>query len=136
MQPDETNLYFYKATCLRVVDGDTIDLDIDVGFHTHVHERVRLAGIDTPETYGVKKTSAEYAEGMKAKARVEELLLPGKKFEFFIETVKDKTGKYGRYLAEVWIDTAWRQGPVAEGAVWRKLGDILVEEGLAERKDY
>ncbi|MGW8178181.1 MAG: thermonuclease family protein, partial [bacterium] len=72
----EENLYIYKAICRHVVDGDTLDLDMDLGLHQHSHERVRLFGLDTPETYGVKKDSEEYQAGMKAKERVMELVRP------------------------------------------------------------
>ena len=97
----QKNYYLYKATVVRVVDGDTVDLEIDLGMNVFVKERIRLARINTPETYGVKKDSEEYKAGMKAKKRLEELVL-GK--EIALETVKDKKGKYGRLLAEIFLD--------------------------------
>ena len=69
-----SKLYRYSARCSRVVDGDTLDLDIDLGFGMHFFERVRLFGIDTPETFGVKKDSDEYARGKAAADRVRELV--------------------------------------------------------------
>lgn len=48
-------MYEYKAKILNVVDGDTFDMDIDLGFNIHIHERVRLLGIDTPEKFGKEK---------------------------------------------------------------------------------
>ena len=49
-------MYQYKATITNVVDGDTFDMDIDLGFNIHIHERVRLLDIDTPEKFGNEKT--------------------------------------------------------------------------------
>ena len=51
--------YQYKAEVVRVVDGDTVDVLIDLGLNVFTKERIRLFGINTPETYGVKKGSAE-----------------------------------------------------------------------------
>ena len=91
--------YTYKATVLRVVDGDTLDLDFDLGLRTHCHTRVRLLGVNTPETYGVRKDSEEYSEGMRAKEIVSDWL---SQYEFVVvETKKDKVGKYGRWLATI-----------------------------------
>jgi micrococcal nuclease len=113
------NYYLYKATVTRVVDGDTVDLEIDLGMGVFVKERVRLARIDTPETYGVKKDSEEYKAGMKAKERLEELV-KGK--EIALETVKDKKGKYGRYLGEIYINDI----------DWTNVNSLLIHEGHAK----
>lgn len=110
-------LYHYNATCTRVVDGDTLDLMIDLGLNTFKKERVRLLGIDTAEIYGVKKDSEEYQKGMKSKARVEELVLNK---NLIVNTVRDKKGKYGRYLAYVCVDG-------------QDVGEMLIKEGLAKR---
>ena len=48
-------MYQYKAIITNVVDGDTFDMDIDLGFNIHIHERVRLLDIDTPEKFGAEK---------------------------------------------------------------------------------
>lgn len=48
-------MYEYKAVITNVVDGDTFDMDIDLGFNIHIHERVRLLDIDTPEKFGEEK---------------------------------------------------------------------------------
>ena len=95
-------MHEYKARVLRVVDGDTLDVDIDCGFSVHVHERLRLLGVDTPETYGVKQDSVEYARGMKAKDFVINWLEDAGGV-VVIRTTKDRftKGKYGRWLAEV-----------------------------------
>ena len=117
-------MYEYKATILRVVDGDTLDLLIDLGMNVHVKERVRLARINTPEIHGVKKDSEEYIKGMQAKLLVE-TILAGQ--ELIVKTIKDKKGKYGRYIAEIYID---KDGNLIN------LSDHLVEYGHAEFKSY
>jgi len=92
-------MYEYKARVLRIVDGDTVDLDIDLGCSVHVHERCRLYGINAPETHGVKKDSEEYKRGMAATEFLRNMI-EGK--EVLIRTHKDRKGKYGRYLVEIW----------------------------------
>ncbi len=116
-------MYKYKATVTRIVDGDTMDIDIDLGFKITTHQRIRLQGINTPETYSVKKDSEEYLLGMKAKNFVE-ARIEANNNEILIDTEKD-TGKYGRYIATVWL---------ADSTV--SLNDELVEKGLAERVEY
>ena len=111
------NLYRYKALVRAVVDGDTLDLEIDLGMSVFVRERVRLSGIDTHEIFGVKVGSEEYKLGMASKNRVEELLV-GK--IVYIVTTKDKKEKYGRYLAKVYLP---------DGIC---INDLLISEGLAK----
>lgn len=120
----EKSLYAYQAMCKRVVDGDTLDLDIDLGLKTHVTDRVRLYGLNAPETYGVAKDSDEYKRGLVCKERLTQLVL-GK--PLWIETHKDSTEKYGRYLATIWVDG--ENGLIS-------VNDTLVKEGLAEARSY
>lgn len=120
----EDKLYWYKARCDRVIDGDTIKLTLDLGLETYRKERIRLYGINTPEIFGVKKESEEYARGINAKNRVEEVL---KDKDFWVFTIKDKQGKYGRYLAEIYV--------IINDQL-KCLNKVLVEEGLAEQKNY
>lgn len=110
-------LYCYKATCIRVVDGDTLDLSLDLGFNIHMAHRFRLRGIDTPEIFGVPKESAGFERGQAAKARVQELLM-GHDLE--VKTEKDRTDKYGRYLATIVVDGV-------------DVGQTLLNEGLASQ---
>lgn len=110
-------LYCYRATCIRVVDGDTVDLSVDLGFNIHMAHRFRLRGVDTPEIFGVPKESAEFERGSAAKARVQELLM-GKDLE--VKTEKDRTDKYGRYVADIWVDGV-------------DVGQALLDEGLASQ---
>lgn len=89
-------MFEYKATVVRVIDGDTVDLDIDLGMRVHVFERVRLDGVDTPEKNS--KVAAERTAALAASAFLGELL---KNPSVIIRTKKDSQEKYGRYLATV-----------------------------------
>lgn len=92
--------FFYEAEVLRVIDGDTLDLMIDLGFDVHHNIRVRLYGLNTPES----RTSdeEEKARGLVAKNFTSEWVK--KNDRIFIQTIKDKTEKYGRILAKVYAD--------------------------------
>lgn len=92
------NPYWYQGSVLRVVDGDTIDLMVDLGFSIHHKIRVRLYGINTPESR--TKNLEEKALGLKAKEYVSDWLDNHK--TVFIKTVVDKNEKYGRVLAEIY----------------------------------
>ena len=90
-------MYEYKASLRRIVDGDTVDLDIDLGFSVHSHQRCRLAHIDTPETNA--KDEETRRAGQTAKARLALLLHEP---EVTIRSMKPFAGdKYGRYLVEI-----------------------------------
>ena len=65
-------MYIYSAKCLRVVDGDTLDAQVDLGFDTFKKIRIRLVGINTPESR--TRDLEEKERGLAAKARVKELL--------------------------------------------------------------
>lgn len=107
--------YQYNAEIIRCVDGDTVDAWIDVGFDMRIKQRLRLHGIDTPETR--TKDPIEKKVGLMAKARVRELLEVGKTYPIW--TVEK--GKFGRYLARIYLDEARNQC----------VNDMLVEENLA-----
>lgn len=94
--------YTYKANLARVVDGDTFDFVLDLGFKIQKTVRVRLSGVDTNEIYGVKKESEEYQKGIDQKKYVEDVLNSAN--NIMIKTFEDDTGKYGRYIAEVIVD--------------------------------
>ena len=86
--------YEYHAKVLRVIDGDTIELEIDLGFGVFKREKVRLARVDTPEVYGVKKESAEYKIGELASAYTEQWVSDT---DSSVTVKTEKTGKYGTY---------------------------------------
>ena len=87
-------MYEYRAKLLKVIDGDTIDVLIDLGFDVWVKARLRLYGINTPESR--TRDKEEKKLGLQAKHIVETYLT-----EDLIITTKEK-GKYGRYLAVVY----------------------------------
>ena len=113
-------MYEYKSKILRVVDGDTVDVDIDLGFGVWLHkERVRIMGIDTPESRTRDKVEKKF--GLASKARLKELMPIGS-----IQVLKtqidksgeDKKGKFGRILGDFMIDT-------------KLVTDIMISEGYA-----
>jgi micrococcal nuclease len=110
-------MFEYSAKVVKVVDGDTIDFEVDLGFGIKKVDRFRLSGINTPEMRGPEKEAGRAAKmfviGMLEGARIT------------IFTKKDKQGKYGRYLADVWIVS------LAES-----LNDLLVETGHAVEVNY
>ena len=112
-------MYKYKVKVDRIVDGDTIDVVIDLGFKITTNQRIRLQGINTPETYNVKKNSAEYKKGMAAKNFVIQRI-EANGYEAIVETSK-YTGKYGRYIGVIWL---------ADNTT--SLNDELVEKGFAK----
>lgn len=114
-------MYEYRAIINRVVDGDTVDVDIDLGFNIVLtNERVRIMGIDTPES----RTSdpVEKVFGLAAKERLKELL--GKQSILKTEVSKDgedMKGKFGRILGDFLTEDG------------RRVTDIMIEEGHCVR---
>ncbi|RLI60433.1 MAG: hypothetical protein DRO67_09050 [Candidatus Asgardarchaeum californiense] len=113
-------LYKYKAKVLRVVDGDTIDVLVDLGFDTFKKERLRLYGIDTPECR--TRNLKEKEKGLAAKAFVIDKICDK---EIMIST--EEKGKFGRYLALVYYKHDSNDG------LYVCLNEELVEEGYAKR---
>ena len=114
-------LYHYNALVTSVYDGDTCTVDIDLGLHSWIRdEKLRLHRINAPELRG-----KERSKGLKShdflKSKIE-----GKKI--LIETIKDKKGKYGRYLAEIWLEE--KKGE------FTNINDLIVKEGFAIYKKY
>lgn len=89
-------LFTYKATVLGVVDGDTLDLRVDLGFHINTTIRARVLGVDTPEI----NKAATSAAGKAAKDFVGQWC-GFSNAEVVIQTEKDPGDKYGRWLAKV-----------------------------------
>lgn len=112
-------MYVYRATLLRVVDGDTVDVAIDLGFNVAIKQRVRLEGVNTPELNSSDPNDRSRA--VQARALVEESL--GENW-LELHTFKPyPTDKYGRYLARIFFKS---------GDDLRSLGDLLLERGLAQ----
>jgi micrococcal nuclease len=110
-------MYEYRVKVIKVVDGDTVDVDIDLGFGVWLKdERVRIMGIDTPESRTSDKTEKVF--GLAAKARLKELL--GK--QTILKTQVDKSGedmkgKFGRILGDF------------IGSDGRLVTEVMIEEG-------
>ena len=110
-------MFEYLCKVSRVVDGDTIDVNIDLGFQIWHKARVRMAGIDTPESRTRRK--AEKVLGLAAKARLKELL-KGQKVS--IQCTKEK-GKFGPILADVVVnDKSINQQLIEEGHARKYMG--------------
>lgn len=106
-------LYIYKAIITGVYDGDTFTADIDLGMGIwRKGVKIRLANVDTPEIRG-----EEREEGLKVRDHVRSLILNK---IVTIQTFKDETGKYGRLLADVYLDQD------------KTLSTYLVENNMAE----
>ena len=92
--------YTYRVTVDRVIDGDTIDVFIDVGFRTTLFKRLRLLDLDTEE---LRSRDEERRAGARAaKERLQFLLDDADRV--YVQTHLDDTGKYGRLLAWVWVE--------------------------------
>jgi len=120
--------YVYKIKSVqKVVDGDTIDAEIDLGFDISLTKRIRLSGIDTPESRTTdayeKKLGLEVKEWLKKKVEGEH--------EILIRTqLPDSTEKYGRILGRLYVDgVCLNDSMVAEGYAWEY-------DGGTKKKDF
>tara|TARA_R110000772_G_scaffold20466_1_gene56654 strand:+ start:15983 stop:16327 length:345 start_codon:yes stop_codon:yes gene_type:complete len=114
-------MYTYKAYVVSIYDGDTIRVNVDLGFGVYNKgnngkgEPLRLYGINAPEVRGEQRD-----QGLISRDRLRELILDK---DIIIKTIKDSKGKYGRYLANVYLDDV-------------NINEQLVAEGLAVFKEY
>ena len=113
--------YIYRGKLDRVIDGDTIDAMIDVGFDIWVKKRIRYKGIDTWESR--TRDLAEKAKGLEAKARNKELLMEVSAKSGYFRLKSYGVGKYGRVLGEIFIMDA--------NGVEMNINDTLISEGHA-----
>lgn len=96
LNEEPVGLFVYRATLVRVVDADTIRADVDLGFRVVMrNQSLRLAGIDAPEVRGPDAT-----KGRESKRALISFLGDD---EMVVKTQKDKSGKYGRWLADVYV---------------------------------
>lgn len=121
-------MYEYRVkTVLAVVDGDTIDVEIDLGFDISITKRVRLAGIDTPESRTTDKV--EKALGIEVKELLKKKLKAAT--QIVIRTEKpDSSEKYGRVLGWLYVDgdgESVNNALVAGGYAWGYMGDAKVK---------
>jgi len=108
-------MYEYKAKLIKIIDGDTIDAEIDLGFKVSVRKRIRFLGINAPETR--TRDLEEKQAGLKTKSRLETLFDASKG----VFTLKSHgVGKYGRVLGEIFIENI-------------NINELLLNEGLASK---
>ena len=116
----ELNLYFYRAKVRSVYDGDTIRADIDLGMNMVLtNEPLRLHRINTPELRGDERANGIISRDH-LRSRIDNQ-------DIYINTIKDKKGKYGRYIAEIWLE---------ENGHLTNINDEMVTLGYAVYKDY
>ena len=130
-------MYEYRVKKLvGVVDGDTIDVDIDLGFNVSYSQRVRLAGIDTPESR--TKDKFEKTLGLEAKEYVKSKLKDAS--DIVIKTeLPDSSEKYGRILGWVYINGATKsinEQMIEDGYAWSYMGETKIKDfaALAEKR--
>lgn len=121
-------MYEYHCKILKVVDGDTVDVDIDLGFGVWLKkERVRVNGIDTPESRTRDKEEKKF--GLISKNRVKQLLPVGSTQILKTESDRngeDKKGKFGRILGDFVFTKS-----VDGGRLTDRLSDVLIDENMA-----
>jgi|TARA_Y100000289_G_scaffold62654_1_gene72133 micrococcal nuclease len=137
-------MYQYSFSFTKVIDGDTVDGVIDLGFGISLKERIRLAGIDAPEIRLQKsikdkeERAKEKQRGLDAKKRLQELLIYGSKQPegLLIETFLDKKGKYGRILGDIkYIYARDLYNDKANAKPWigyKSISQQLLEESLVK----
>ncbi len=114
-------LFYYRAHVVSVYDGDTCTVDIDLGLGVWVRgEKLRLHRINAPELTGTDR-----AKGQRARDHLKSLV-EGK--DVLLQTIKDRREKYGRYLAEIWLEEP--------GAPALNVNDALVAAGHARHQKY
>lgn len=130
-------MYEYRVKKLvGVVDGDTIDVDIDLGFNVSYSQRVRLAGIDTPESR--TKDKFEKTLGLEAKEYVKSKLKDAS--DIVIKTeLPDSSEKYGRILGWVYVNGATKsinEQMIEDGYAWSYMGETKIKDfaALAEKR--
>ena len=114
-------MYEYNAIVTKIYDGDTITVDIDLGFGVWMKKQsIRLYGIDTPEIRG-----EERPEGLISKAMLMKWVPVGS--DILLKTYKDSKGKYGRWLAEIYVPDEATTGAMIN------INEKLVQGGYAKR---
>jgi micrococcal nuclease len=122
-------MYEYRVKkVLKVVDGDTIDVEIDLGFDISFTSRVRLAGIDTPESR--TKDKDEKVLGLEVKDRLKHLISTANTVVIRTEKI-NSSEKYGRILGWLFLDGAEKsvnEALIADGYAWGYMGDTKVKD--------
>ena len=126
---DNKDPYIYRIRSIhKVVDGDTIDADIDLGFDISLTKRIRLAGVDTPESRTSDANEKKY--GLQSKEWLKHRVEGAK--DILIKTEKpDSTEKYGRIIGHLFINnepTSLNDQMIVEGYAWPYKGDKKVKD--------
>jgi micrococcal nuclease len=117
-------MYTYRAKLVRVVDGDTLDAFVDLGFNVWIKRRIRLSGIDAYEAR--TRNKKEKKKGLAAKARLNQILSTQDEFGLISHGV----GKYGRCLGEVILTKTHIKSEKYHG---KSINEMLVKEGHAKK---
>ena len=116
----ENHLYHYRAHVVSVYDGDTCTADFDLGLYSIRRKQIlRLARINAPEIRG-----REHDAGIRARDALRRLILDK---DVIVRTLKDRKGKYGRWIAEIWVKQ--------EDGSYLNVNDWMLENGYAEPYD-
>ena len=113
------SLYKYRAKIVRVVDADTMDITVDLGFGVTITQRFRINDYDAPETWR-PRNEAEKVHGEQATSRAKELLVDK---PIIIESSK-VPGVYGRYSATIWLEDG------------RNFSEVMISEGFQKKEVY
>lgn len=119
---------YHVKKVTKIVDGDTIDVEIDLGFDISFSSRVRLAGIDTPESRTTDKY--EKALGLEVKEKLKHAIESAKTIVIRTEKM-DSSEKYGRILGWLYLDGAeqsFNEALIAGGYAWEYMGDTKVKD--------
>lgn len=119
---------YHVKKVTKIVDGDTIDVEIDLGFDISFSSRVRLAGIDTPESRTTNKE--EKALGLEVKEKLKHAIESAKTIVIRTEKM-DSSEKYGRILGWLYLDGAeqsFNEALIAGGYAWEYMGDTKVKD--------
>ncbi|MCK5591404.1 MAG: hypothetical protein KAI72_05560, partial [Candidatus Pacebacteria bacterium] len=134
LKPKAQRLYTYAAEVIKVVDGDTLDLEIDVGFKAKHEHRVRFRGIDCPEIGTPKgKKAKEFVEEELNKCVIEQPLFKGSRASRPLVVIKTfKCGMYGRYIVDLYyLPTEKDPEMIVEKG--KLLNQVLIDKGLARK---
>ena len=121
------DLYYYKALVTKVYDGDTITVLIDLGLNTFRKESLRLEDLNAPELRGEEREA-----GLISRDALREKILNK---EIFIKTKKDKTGKYGRYIATIFLPYTIITETKGEDGL-TNINEWLIENNYAVYRKY
>jgi len=119
-------MYEYNSKLVRVIDGDTVVLDVDLGFTVHVTVTVRILGINAPEITGVSKI-----QGIASKDALEKILndiIPDKRGNKNIVVKSFMKDKYGRWLSDLLVNDT--------NLIIHSVSNLLVERGFATLVNY